>query len=103
MDLHALVSSAIEFSEDEGLLKIVDARTAIGNADGECPVVVLGFRGDPRSSRFGARLRNARFRMLKSNAWCSRTPRTDNGDSWGSRVHVLELNIALDARYGRLR
>jgi hypothetical protein len=43
VDLHALVPSAIEFFEDEGLLEIVDAGTAIGNTDDEC--LVLGFRG----------------------------------------------------------
>ena len=32
VDLDALVSSAIELFEDEGLLEIVDAGTAIGNA-----------------------------------------------------------------------
>jgi len=51
VDLHALVSSAVEFFEDEGLLKIVDAGTAIGNAGDEC--IVLGFRSDADRSAGG--------------------------------------------------
>src|SRR5271169_1914751 len=46
VDLHALVSSAVELFEDEGLLEIVDAGAAVGNVDGEHLVVVLGFGGD---------------------------------------------------------
>ena len=45
VDLHALVSSPVKLFEDEGLLKIVDAGTAIGDVDGE-QLVVLGFGGD---------------------------------------------------------
>src|SRR5437879_11722531 len=44
VDLHALVSSAIKFFEDEGLLEVVDARTSISNAGDEC--FVLGFCSD---------------------------------------------------------
>src|SRR5208282_5975324 len=52
VDLYALVSSAVKFFENEGLLEIVDTGTAIGNADVECLVLVLGFRGDAdRSTR----------------------------------------------------
>src|SRR5664279_3311239 len=51
VDLHALVSSAVEFFENEGLLEIVYAGTAIGNADVEC--LVLGFRGDADRSLGG--------------------------------------------------
>src|ERR1019366_6503572 len=53
VDLHALVSSAVKFFEDEGLFKIVDAGTAIGNADVEGLVGVLGFRGDADRSTGG--------------------------------------------------
>src|ERR1039457_7544770 len=53
VDLNALVSSAVEFFEDEGLFKIVDAGTAIGNADVEGLVGVLGFRGDADRSTGG--------------------------------------------------
>jgi len=51
VDLHALVSSAVKFFEDEGLLEIVDAGTAIGNADVEC--LVLGLGGDADRSAGG--------------------------------------------------
>ena len=37
-----------------------------------------------RYSRFGAWLRNARFRKLKSRDWSLRTLKTGNGDSWAS-------------------
>src|ERR1039458_3574312 len=52
VDLHALVSSAVKFFEDERLLEIVDAGTAIGDVDGEHLVVVFvfGFRGDANRS-----------------------------------------------------
>src|SRR5208282_3100372 len=53
VDLHALVSSAVEFFEDEGLLKIVDAGTAIRDVDGEHLVPVLGFRRDADRSTGG--------------------------------------------------
>ena len=44
VDLHTLISSTIEFLEDKGLLEIVDARTAIGDADVQC--LILSFRRD---------------------------------------------------------
>src|SRR5258708_260816 len=40
VDLHALVSSAVELFENKRLLKIVDAGTAIGNAESECLVLI---------------------------------------------------------------
>src|SRR5580704_7634159 len=52
VDLHTLVSSAVEFFKNERLLKIVDARTAIRNADGERLLIALGFsRDSDRSAR----------------------------------------------------
>src|SRR5258708_29654581 len=51
VDLHALISSAVKFFEDERLFEIVDAWTAIGNADVEC--LVLGFHGDADRSTGG--------------------------------------------------
>src|ERR1700721_3077706 len=56
VDLHALIPAAVEFFEDERLFEIVNARTAIGNADGQHLLVVRGFGGTPDGSARGRTL-----------------------------------------------
>src|SRR3984957_13489224 len=46
VDLHALISATIKLFENQGLLEIVDARTAMGDAGGAYFIVRFGVDAD---------------------------------------------------------